>query len=139
MPTLSEIQARFSNDRFATQAAGIAITKAEPQFAVCEMALLPHHKNARGTPMGGAIFTLADFAAAVAANGFAEDTDAITLHADITFLAPPKGEKLIATASCIRHGRSTCLYAVEIADELGGAVAHATVNGFVLRKSEKNS
>ena len=70
MPTIDQIRARFSNDRFATQAAEIRIVEAQPQYAVCEMPILEKHRNARGTPMGGAIFTLADFAAAVAANGF---------------------------------------------------------------------
>lgn len=134
MPTLEEIREVFSRDRFATEAAGIVITRAEPRFAVCEMEICSHHKNARGTPMGGAIFTLADFTAAVAANGFAEHTDAITLHADISFLSAAKGTRLIATAECVKHGRSTCLYTVTITDELETPVALASVNGFVLQK-----
>lgn len=134
MPTLSEIREAFSRDRFATEAAGIVITSAQPFHAACEMELRPHHRNVRGTPMGGAIFTLADFTAAVAANAFSERTDTITLHADITFLSAAKGEKLIATASCVKQGHSTALYTVEITDELGTPVAHASVNGFVLQK-----
>ena len=137
MPTIDQIRARFSNDRFATQAAEIRIVEAQPQYAVCEMPILEKHRNARGTPMGGAIFTLADFAAAVAANGFAERTDTISLHADITFLSAAKGTRLIAKASCIRQGRTTALYEVEITDELGTLVARASVNGFVLQRAEK--
>ena len=137
MPTIDQIRAHFSNDRFATQAAEIRIVEAQPQYAVCEMPILEKHRNARGTPMGGAIFTLADFAAAVAANGFAEQTDTISLHADITFLSAAKGSRLIAKASCIRQGRTTALYEVEITDELGTLVARASVNGFVLQRAEK--
>lgn len=137
MPTIDQIRARFSRDRFATQAAEIRIVEAQPQYAVCEMPILEKHRNARGTPMGGAIFTLADFAAAVAANGFAEQTDTISLHADITFLSAAKGTTLIARASCIRQGRTTALHEVEITDELGTLVAHASVNGFVLQRAEK--
>ena len=137
MPTIDQIRARFSNDRFATQAAEIRIVEAQPQYAVCEMPILEKHRNARGTPMGGAIFTLADFAAAVAANGFAERTDTISLHADITFLSAAKGTRLIAKASCIRQGRTTALHEVEITDELGTLVARASVNGFVLQRAEK--
>ena len=134
MPTIQEIQARFSQDRFATDAAEIKITEAKPQYAVCEMPLLEKHRNARGTPMGGAIFTLADFTAAIAANGFAEHTDTISLHADITFLGTAKGSKLIAKASCVKQGRTTALYTVAVTDELGTLVAQASVNGFVLPK-----
>ena len=137
MPTIDQIRARFSHDCFATQAAEIRIVEAQPQYAVCEMPILEKHRNARGTPMGGAIFTLADFAAAVAANGFAEQTDTISLHADITFLSAAKGTRLIAKASCIRQGRTTSLYEVEVTDELGTLVARASVNGFVLQKAEK--
>ena len=134
MPTIQEIRERFSHDRFATEAAEIMITEAQPQFAVCEMPLLEKHRNARGTPMGGAIFTLADFTAAIAANGFSEHTDTISLHADITFLGTAKGEKLIAAAKCVKQGRTTSLYTVEVKDELGTLVAQASVNGFVLLK-----
>ncbi|MGN1308177.1 MAG: PaaI family thioesterase [Faecousia sp.] len=134
MPTIQEIRERFSQDRFATDAAEIIITEAQPQYAVCEMPLLEKHRNARGTPMGGAIFTLADFTAAIAANGFATHTDTISLHADITFLGTAKGERLIAKASCVKQGRTTALYMVEVTDELGTLVAQASVNGFVLPK-----
>ena len=134
MPTIDEIRERFSHDRFATDAAEITIAEAQPQYAVCEMPLLENHRNVRGTPMGGAIFTLADFTAAIAANGFAEDTDTISLHADITFLSAAKGEKLIAKSRCVKQGRSTSLYEVEVTDELGTLVARASMNGFVLRK-----
>lgn len=132
MTKLEQIRQSFRNDLFATEAVGIEIVDAQPQYARCEMPITPVHKNARGTPMGGAIFTLADFASAVAANGYAEGTDVISLHADITYLGAAKGERLIAISRCIKHGRSTTLYDVEVTDELGTMVAHVTMNGFVL-------
>lgn len=134
MTKLEQIQETFRNDRFASEAAGIRIVDAQPQYAVCEMPITPLHRNARGTPMGGAIFTLADLASAVAANGYAEETDVISLHADITYLGAARGGKLIAVSRCIKHGRSTTLYDVEVTDELGTPVAHVTMNGFVLKK-----
>ena len=130
----TELIRSFANDRFATEAAKIEIVEVRDGYAVCKMPLTPLHKNSRGAPMGGAIFTLADFTAAVAANGFAEHTDTISLHAEITFLGPAKGEKLIAKAGCIKQGRTTSLYMVEVTDELGTLVAQASVNGFVLPK-----
>lgn len=134
MTKLEQIQQTFCRDRFATEAAGISIVDAKPQYAVCEMPLTPVHRNARGTPMGGAIFTLADFSAAVAANGYAGETDVISLHADITYLGTAKGDRLIAVARCVKHGRSTTLYTVDVRDELGTEVARVSMNGFVLRK-----
>lgn len=132
MSTLEKIRARFQNDRFATEATGIVIDLAEPGKAVCSLTLTERHMNENNVPMGGAIFTLADLTCAVAANGYSEKKT-VTQNASITFLAPAKGERLIAEAACLREGRTTSLYMVDIRDELGTYVAHATVNGYVVR------
>ncbi|MCM1268876.1 MAG: PaaI family thioesterase [Bacteroidales bacterium] len=131
MPTLEEIRERFQKDRFATEAANIVIDAAQPGKAVCSVTLKAHHMNANNVPMGGAIFTLADFACAVAANGHAERVT-VSQNASITFLSPAKGKRLIAEASCLRAGRTTGLYAVDIRDELDTYVAHATINAFTV-------
>ena len=133
MPTLEQIRDTFAADRFATDAAGCEIRLAEPGNAICAMTLQPHHLNAAGTPQGGAIFTLADFAFAVAVNAYAE-TVTVSLQHDITFLSPAKGSEVIAEAKRIRSGRSTCFYTVSVTDDLGSAVANMTVNGFVTQK-----
>ncbi len=131
MSALEEIRNRFKNDHFATDAAGIVIDSAEPGKAVCSLTLETRHMNENNVPMGGAIFTLADIACAVAANGYSEKKT-VSQHASITFLAPAKGGRLIAEASCLRQGRTTTLYAVDVKDELGTFVAHATMNGYTL-------
>ena len=131
MPTLEEIRGRFQADRFAVEAAGAVIEEAEPGRAVCALDLRPEHMNANHTPMGGAIFTLADFAFAVAVNSFAERVT-VSRQVSITFLSPAKGRRLSAEARCLRAGRTACLYEVKVRDELGTFVAHASVNGFTL-------
>ncbi|MBQ8563697.1 MAG: PaaI family thioesterase [Firmicutes bacterium] len=131
---LDSIREKFSHDRFATEAAGITIEEVKPQYARCEMMIQPVHLNARGAVMGGAIFTLADFVGAVAANSCKDTTDVVTLHVSMDFLSAAKGNKLIGEACCLKDGRSTCLYEVKITDELGTRVAHATVNGFAVKK-----
>ena len=133
MPTLEQIRDTFAADRFATDAAGCEIRLAEPGHAICAMTLHPHHLNAAGTPQGGAIFTVADFAFAVAVNAFAEQVT-VSLQHDITFLSPAKGSEVIAEAKRVRSGRSTCFYTVSVTDDLGSAVANMTVNGFVTQK-----
>ena len=110
MPALDEIRARFSGDRFATEAAGTVIDAAEPGYARCSMPVRPIHLNANSVPMGGAVFTLADFAFAVAANGHSARLT-VTQQVSVTFLA-------------------ACLYAVDVTDDLGAPVAHLTINGF---------
>ncbi len=131
MPSLEEIRKRFAKDCFATDAVGIVIDSAKPGKAVCSLTLEAHHMNANNVPMGGAIFTLADFACAVAANGHAERVT-VSQNASITFLAPAKGKRLIAEADCLRAGRTTGLYVVDIKDEMGTYVAHATINAYVV-------
>ncbi len=131
MPTLDQIRACFAGDRYATETTGVFIQEAAPGRAVCTLPLRPALLNANHTPMGGAIFTLADFAFAVAVNGHSQRVT-VSQHASITFLSPAKGQTLIATASCLKAGRRTCLYAVEITDELDTYVAHVTVNGYTV-------
>ena len=133
MPSIEELRARFQRDRFATELTGADIREAEPGRAVCALSLRPVHLNANGAPMGGAVFTLADFAFAVAANGFAEQVT-VSQHASVTFLSPAKGRELLAEARCLKVGRATCLYQVEVRDELGTYVAHAEVNGVTLHQ-----
>lgn len=129
---LARVREQFSKDLFATEAAGAVIVSAGKHEAVCELALRAVHLNARGAVMGGAIFTLADFTVAVAANGFAENPNTVTLHAGMTFLSPAKGKKLICRVCCLKAGRTTCLYEATVTDELGTQVACGQFNGFTL-------
>lgn len=132
MSALDEIRRRFQNDHFATDVTGIVIDLAEPGKAVCSMALEERHMNENNVPMGGAVFTLADFVCAVAANGYSGNR-IVSQNVSITFLAPAKGKRLIAEAACLKEGRSTALYTADVRDELGTYVAHAAVNGFIIK------
>lgn len=129
MSALEEIRNRFRNDHFATDATGIIIDSAEPGKAICSLTLEMRHMNENNVPMGGAVFTLADFTVAIASNGYSE-RKTVSQNVSITFLSPAKGKRLIAEASCLREGRTTALYTVDVRDELGTYVAHATVNGY---------
>ena len=127
---LKELQERFRSDRFAA-AMGAEILEARPGYAKCGLVLGELHRNAAGGVMGGVTFTLADFAFAVAANGFS-DRVTVSQHVSITFLAVAKGRRLLAEARQLKAGRTTCLFQVEVRDELGTYVAHAAVNGFAV-------
>lgn len=136
MSALEEIRNRFKKDHFATEVTGIMIDLAEPGKAVCSLLLEERHMNENNVPMGGAIFTLADLACAVAANGYSEKKT-VSQHASITFLAPARGRRLTAEAICLKEGHTTALYAVDVKDELGTYVAHATMNGYSLNSSKE--
>ena len=124
MPTLEEIRAAFAADRFATEAAGAEIQSAEPGHAVCTMALRPIHMNAAGTPQGGAIFTLADFALAICCN--IGEGPTVSVDSNISFFRATKGTKLTATATCDKPGRHLGFYTVLVEDDLGKAIAKMT-------------
>jgi acyl-CoA thioesterase len=128
MKTIEEIREFFKGDIFATEKAGIVIEEAGDGTSKCSMKIGEGHKNAVGSVMGGAIFTLADFAFAVAANS--DEIGTVSLNSNVSFLASPKGDTLIAEANPVKIGRSTCLYRIEVRDNLGALVSEVSVTGF---------
>ena len=125
--TLDEVRALFKGDRFATEN-GAVIDEIGDKSAVCSLVLTDSHRNAMGAVMGGVYFTLADFAFAVAANH--EKMGCVSLHSDVSFLGAAKGKKLIAKAVCIKNGRSTACYRVDVTDEMGNLAATVTTTGY---------
>lgn len=123
-PTRDEIASVFANDRFATEAAGCRVVSGERGRAVAEMELADVHRNAMGNVMGGAVFTLADFALAIACNIGEEPTVSVD-HA-VSFLRATKGTKLTATAVCDKPGRHLAFYTVVVEDDLGKQIARMT-------------
>ena len=71
---------------------------------------------------------LADFAFAVAANW--EKMGCVSLHSDISFLGTAKGERLIAKAVCVKDGKTTACYRVDVTDDLGNLTATVTTTGY---------
>ena len=123
-PTLEEIEAVFANDRFATEAAGCRVVSGEHGRAVCSMELADVHRNAMGNVMGGAIFTLADFALAIFCNIGEEPT--VSVDSSISFFRSTQGAALTATAVCDKPGRHLGFYTVTVEDDLGKQIAKMT-------------
>ena len=128
--TLEEIRKIFEGDRFATEN-GAVIEEVGDRSATCSLILTASHRNAMGAVMGGTYFMLADFAFAVAANW--QSMGCVSLHADISFLGAAKGQKLIAKAVCIKDGKSTACYRVDVTDDLGNLAATVTVTGYHIK------
>lgn len=122
--SLEEVRAFFANDKFATKACACRVVEAGRGHAVCEFDIADVHKNGFGNVMGGAIFTLADFALAIACN--IGETPTVSVCNNIEFMHVAKGTRLIATANADRSGRSLGFYTVDIADEAGTKVAKMT-------------
>lgn len=132
MVQLAQLQAFFKKDRFANEN-GMVITNAVPGEATCLFVIEEKHCNAGGAIQGGAIFTLADFAFAVAAN--CGGTMTVSLQNNISFIAQPRGKKLLARACMRSETKRICFYDVEVTDEKNILVAKMSVTGY--KKGDK--
>ena len=127
--SIEEAKEYFKNDLFATEN-GMVLDEIGEGTSAVSMTLTERHRNANGGIMGGVAFTLADFAFAAACNNVHRPT--VGAQVSINYLSAPKGEKLFAKAECIKDGRSTCVYNVDVTDETGRAVARFTGTGYKL-------
>lgn len=123
-PAIEDVRELFADDRFATEAAGCHVMEGRKGYAVCEMDITDVHRNAFGGVMGGAIFTLADYALAISCNLGEEPT--VAAVNTIEFMSAAKGTKLIATSSVDKSGRHLGFYTVEVTDDTGRKVAKMT-------------
>ena len=126
---IEEAREFFSRDRFATEN-GMTLDERDDAHAVASMTLSDHHRNAHGGVMGGAIFTLADFAFAALTNDPGRRT--VAQQVSISYLAAPKGGRLVATARWRKDGRSSCVVNVDVVDDAGRDVAQFVGTGFKL-------
>ncbi len=125
--TLEEAQEFFKNDRFATNN-GMKLETLTEDGCICSMDITDDHRNAYGGIMGGVIFTLGDFAFAIASNNVHKPT--VALDVNINFLSSSKGTHLTATSKCVKDGRTTSVYNVMITDEFGKDVAMFVGTGY---------
>lgn len=127
--TLESAREFFYKDKFAVNT-GITLDEITEDEAVCSLDVTDEHKNAYGGVMGGVIFTLADFAFAVLSNQIHQLT--VAQQVDIHYLSAPKGNKLIAKATCRKSGRTSSIVNVDISDDTGRDVAQFICTGFKL-------
>ena len=127
MTQLEKVQKFFESDVFATFATGIEIKEIGDKWAKCSLTLDSRHKNAAGQVMGGVIFTIADFAFAVASNS--ESMVTVTTSSSISFLGTVKGNELIAETRLIKDGKRSCFYEVTVKDELDNPIALVSTVG----------
>ncbi|MBR2832360.1 MAG: PaaI family thioesterase [Oscillospiraceae bacterium] len=119
----------FEGDRFAAEN-GMVIDALSSEGARCSFTVGERHRNAEGGVMGGAIFTLIDFAFAAAASWVHRPT--VAQQVSMNFLSGSRGTRLSACARCRKDGRTSCVYQVDVTDDLGRDVAQAVITGFKL-------
>lgn len=127
MKDLEAVRRFFQADRFAA-AQDMVIEQLEGDRAVCSVILRDDHKNAVDIAQGGLIFTLADFAFAVAVNH--EKCNTVTLNSSVQFLQAATEGKLYATTACKRCGKHICVYQIDVTDHHGNFIAMVTTTGY---------
>ncbi|MBI5382997.1 MAG: PaaI family thioesterase [Opitutae bacterium] len=126
---MNSLAAFFRTDQFV-QHCGIELVSFTPGQAVARMAIRPWHFNAVGIVQGGAIFTLADYAFAVASN--AHGTVAVGINVSITYMKSATAGVLTATAREMALNPKLASYSVDVTDEAGALIA--VFQGLVYRK-----
>jgi acyl-CoA thioesterase len=128
---MQDPKARLANDHFASHT-GITLVDLRPGFARAQLAVQDQHLNGVGIVQGGALFTLADFAFAGAANSHGRV--AVAVDASISFVKATTSGVLTAEAveEAVSERISTCL--VRVTDETGDLVA--LFKGTAYRKRE---
>ncbi|HET8540879.1 MAG TPA: hotdog fold thioesterase [Anaeromyxobacter sp.] len=121
----------MQGDRWAALA-GAKLVEAREGYALVRMRLRRDHLNGVGVAQGGAVFTLADFAFAVASNS--HGTVAVALDVSITFTRAAREGVLTAEAREESVSRRVSVCNVRVTDGRGEVVA--LFRGTAFRKEE---
>lgn len=122
----------FQKDKFA-QHVGIELLEVEPGRAKTSMLIKEEHLNAIGSVHGGALFTLADYTFAVAANSYGNVT--VAINANISFMKAAKTGVLIAEAREISLNPKLSTYTIDIYDSNQDLIA--IFQGMAYRKKDQ--
>ncbi len=121
------------NDRFAKEN-NMVIEEIKEGYAKTSMIVEKKHLNAANVTHGGAIFTLADFALAIASNSYG--TIALSINSSISFINSAKeGDKLFAQAKEIDKNFKLGSYCVMVTNQDDKTVA--SFQGMVYKKDKK--
>ena len=121
-----------TNDHFARHC-GIELLEAAAGRAKACMVIQPYHLNGAKTVHGGAIFTLADFTFAVAANSSGQLS--LAINATTSFLKAARGGTLYAVAEEIAVNRRLGNYQVRVVNQRDELIA--LFQGTAYRKDEQ--
>lgn len=130
---MDRIREFFATEDLFARHTGIELLEVEPGRARVAMEIKPFHFNGARTVHGGAIFTLADFAFAVASNS--HGNLAMGINTSISFVKAATGGHLFAEAREVARNPRLASYTVNVADDAGDVVA--IFQGMVYRKKDE--
>ena len=122
----------FQKDTFA-QRTGIELLEVTPGCAKVRMKIGPVHANSHGTVHGGAIFTLADAAFALASNS--HGVPAAAIAASISYMKAARSGTLYAEAVEYARNPKLATYTVDVTDDSGDKIA--IFQGMVYRRTPR--
>lgn len=117
---LDAIRRHFETDHFATSS-GMRIVELLPGRARTVLQVEKRHLNSVGTVQGGAIFTLADLAFALACN--CRGQVAVAVSTNLSFLKATRSGALYADAVEISRSRRLSTCTVRVTNDAGELVA----------------
>lgn len=122
----------FAKDRYAALT-GVEIVAVAKGYCKAKLEIEDRHLNGADVVQGGAIFTLADLAFAVASNSHGQL--ALAININISFLKGKSSGTLYAEATEVDRPKRLGAYDVLVTDEKDEIIAR--FNGMVYRKNEK--
>ncbi len=122
----------FKKDRFA-RSLGIRIEEVGVGKARVSLEVKEEHLNGVDLVHGGTIFTLADFAFAVASNSHGRV--AVGINASISYISPARGGVLFAEAREVSRNPKLGVYEVRVSDIEDRTIA--LFQGMVYRKKDR--
>ncbi len=121
----------FANDRYAALT-GVEIVEAGKGYCKTSLKLEDKHLNAANVVQGGAIFTLADLAFAIASNSHGQL--ALAINVNISYLNSVSLGTLYAAATEVNEPNRLGAYDVLVTDDQQRVIAR--FNGMVYRKKQ---
>ncbi len=122
--TLKWTRTTMATNYFPVRVCGARIEEVNGHNAICSMSVNSKLYNSLSEMMGGAVYTLGDFATA-AADLMPGMTDT-TIDGHIQYLAPTKGKTLFAHVICKHYGYSIAYYDVDFITDENRLVAHGS-------------
>ncbi len=111
---------------------GIVTEEIREGYARMSLNLTADGLNLNGVVHGGLLFSLADLSAGAGAVTYGENVT--TIDGSINFIRPCTGGKITAEAEVIHKGRKTAVFSVNITNDAGKLLSHATITMFFTGK-----
>ena len=131
MFSIEQVKEQMNRDLYASETTGAVIEDIDENGCVTvRLDIRPGHYNSGGRVMGGAIYTIADFA--YAATVYANEHFSTAINCSMEYLSAGKGKFLTAKGYIDKAGRSVIFGGADVFDETGRTIARMSVQSFRL-------